>query len=185
MRGKGDIQKSRNFRHKVNYRIGYFPTSLLIFTAYQLKWWWSMILCPVKPPSDGRNITEILPKSSCHTHLKHSKPYIFILQKVKKRSYGSLNRLFFYSAITLTFGGSFMHRGYRLLKVKLNWLRVQTNDFERQKIIINRENTNLSKPSWRTRNNPPKGHTKNRPFVLCTMSKDVICDILSSRVKSS
>ena len=36
----------------------------------------------------------------------------------------------------------------------------------------------------KARNNPPKGHTKNRPFVFCTISKARIWHILSSRVES-
>ena len=32
---------------------------------------------------------------------------------------------------------------------------------------------------------PPKGHTKNISFVFCTISKDMIFHILSSRVVSS
>ena len=35
------------------------------------------------------------------------------------------------------------------------------------------------------RNKPPKFHTKNKPFVSCTISKDWICHILSSWVESS
>ena len=31
----------------------------------------------------------------------------------------------------------------------------------------------------------PQSHTKNRPFVFCTVLKDVVCHILSSRVESS
>ena len=42
-----------------------------------------------------------------------------------------------------------------------------------------------SKISWKAINKPPKGHTKNRPFVFCTISKDGICHIISSILESS
>ena len=48
-----------------------------------------------------------------------------------------------------------------------------------------KENTNSSKPSWKAGNPPPNRHTKNRTFVLCTISKDRICHIISSRVEYS
>ena len=79
----------------------------------------------------------------------------------------------------------FLHRTFRILKVNINWIRVPTTDFARQKWRTRRENTNSIKPSWRSRNKPPKGHTKNIPFVLRTISKDKICDILYSIVEPS
>ena len=60
-----------------------------------------------------------------------------------------------------------------------------TSDFARQKIRTRRENSNSSKPSWKAINEPPKGLTKNRPFVFCTIPKYRIFHILSSRVQSS
>ena len=47
-----------------------------------------------------------------------------------------------------------------------------------------RENKNSSKLSCKARNKPHKCHTKNRPFVFYTISKDRICHILFSRVES-
>ena len=63
-----------------------------------------MILIPVKAKPDGINVTEILLKSSWKTHLKHSKPYILILQKVKNPSDGFCTYLFFLLEIILIFG---------------------------------------------------------------------------------
>ena len=60
-----------------------------------------------------------------------------------------------------------------------------TTDFAIQKCRTRRENPNSSHLSWKERNNPPKGHTKNRPFVFCTISKDGVFHILSSRVNYS
>ena len=40
---------------------------------------------------------------------------------------------------------------------------------EIKKCRTGRENTNSSDTSWKERNNPPKGHAKNRPFVFCTI----------------
>ena len=91
-----------------------------------------MILSPVKAQPYGSNVTEILLKRSWHTHLKHSKPFMIILQKLKKTPDGFFSHVFFASAINLTFGGLFLHRLSRLIKVKLNWLRVPTSDFARK-----------------------------------------------------
>ena len=94
-------------------------------------------------------------------------------------------RLFFASEIILIFGGLYFHRLSRLLNIKLNWLRVPTSDFARQKFRNRRENPNSSKISCRARNKLFKGHTKNRPFIFCTISNDRICHILSSREENS
>ena len=67
-----------------------------------------MILSILKARSDGRNMTEIIPKRSWHTHLKHDKPYMFILQKVKNPPDGFFTNLFFASAIILIFCGLFL-----------------------------------------------------------------------------
>ena len=72
-----------------------------------------------------------------------------------------------------------------ILKFNIKWIRVPTTDFTRQKCGTRRENPNSSELSWKARKNPPKGHTKNTPFFFCTISKDIICHILSSRVESS
>ena len=80
---------------------------------------------------------------------------------------GFFIRLLFSSTITLIFIGWFLHSLFRLINVKIDWLRVPTTDFSRQKIRTRSENPNLSKPSCKARKKPPKGHTKNRPFVLC------------------
>ena len=52
--------------------------------------------------------------------------------KMKKPPYGFCNHLFFASEINIIFGGLFLHSLYRLLKVKINFLRVPTNYFTRQ-----------------------------------------------------
>ena len=59
------------------------------------------------------------------------------------------------------------------------------NRLHKTKNITRRENPNSSQPSWKTRKKHPKGHTKNRSFVFCTISNDRICHILSSRVEPS
>ena len=125
---KGYRQQLRNFKHKGKYKIRCYPKSLLIFTAYQVHVWCTIIISPVKSQQDGSNVTEILLDGTWNTHLKHSKPCIFILQKLKNPPYGFCNHLFFFSAIILIFGGLFLHRIYRLITVKLNWLRVTTTD---------------------------------------------------------
>ena len=127
--GKWEIKQLRNFKYKGKHKVGCYPKYLLIFNAYQVQVWWTMILSPVKAQPDGSNVTEILIKISWDTHLKHSKPYIFILQTVKKPPYGFCTRLFFASSTILRFCGLFLHRIYRLLKVKLGCLRVSTTDF--------------------------------------------------------
>ena len=179
-RGKGYRYKLRNFKHKAKHNIGCHPKYILIFTAYQVKWWCTMIISPLKAQPDFINVTEILLKSSWRTHLKNSKPYIFILQKVKSPQNEVFTHLFLDSSIIL-----FLHRLYRLLKVKLNRLRVPTNAFSGKKSITRRENPNSSNLSSKARKKPPKDHTKNRPFVSCTISEDRICHILSSKVKYS
>ena len=106
-RGEGDRKQPRNFKHKGKHKIGCYSKYLLIFTAYQVQGWWTMIIIPVESQPDGSNGTEILLKSSWHTHLKHYNPYIFILQKVKEPPYGFSTHIFFASAIILRFGGLF------------------------------------------------------------------------------
>ena len=58
-----------------------------------------------KISSIGRNVREIILQSSWHKYLKHSKPYKFILSKVKKPLYGFCTHLFFASTIILIFDG--------------------------------------------------------------------------------
>ena len=79
-----------------------------------------MILSTVKAQHGGINVIEMIIKSSWNIHLKHSKPYIFILQKAKKPPYGFFTYIFFSSERILIFGGLLLHRIFRLLKVKLN-----------------------------------------------------------------
>ena len=66
-----------------------------------------MILIEIKYQPDGRNFTEIIIKSSCHTHLKNSNPYIFNLHNVNNPPGVFCTRLLFVSAIILIFGGIF------------------------------------------------------------------------------
>ena len=54
---------------------------------------------------------------------------MFILQKVKKPPNGFCTYLLFASAIILIFGGLFLHRISRIIKVKMNWIRVTTAEF--------------------------------------------------------
>ena len=91
-----------------------------------------MILSPVKAQLDGSNITDNLPKSSCHTNLNYSKPYMFILQKVKKPPNIFCTHLLFASAIIAISICLFLHRISRLIKVKLIWIRVTTAEFSRK-----------------------------------------------------
>ena len=96
-RGKMERQQLRHFKHKWKHKIGCYPKSLLILTAYQVHGWWTMILIPVKYQPDGSNVREIIFKISWHEHIKHSKPYTFILQKVNKPPDGFCTHLFFAS----------------------------------------------------------------------------------------
>ena len=111
--------------------------------------------------------------SSWHTHIKHSKPYMLILQKFKKPPVVFCTHLFFASETILIFGGVFLHMLSRILRSKLNWLRVPKNELLRQKCRTRSDNPNSSKLIWRAKKKPPKGHTKNKPF-FCTISKDRI-----------
>ena len=90
-----------------------------------------MILIPISYQPDGINVREILLKISWDTHLKHSKPYIFILQKVKKPTYGFCTRLFFVSTIIIICGGIFLHRLSILLKFKPKLIIFPTTYFAR------------------------------------------------------
>ena len=104
--------------------------------------------------------------------------------KVKKPLEGFFNNLFFTSEIILIFGG-FLPTIYGVIIFNFNWIRVTTTYSARQKFRTRRENKNSSKLGWKSRNNPPKGHTRNRPFVFYAISKDKICHLLSLRVESS
>ena len=81
-----------------------------------------MILIPVKAQPDGSNATKIILESSWHIHLNYSNPYLFILQKLKNPLDIFCNHHFFASAIILIYGGLFLHRLSRILKVKFNWI---------------------------------------------------------------
>ena len=104
---------------------------------------------------------------------------------MKKPPDGFFIHLLFASETVQIFGGLFLHRISGILKVKLKWLRVPTTYFARLKFRTRKENPNPSKPSWKIRKNPPKGHTKNRCFVFFTISKGRIFNIISSRVEFS
>ena len=120
---------------------------------------------------------------SCHTHIKHSKPYIFIIQKVNKPPDVFYNHLLFESEIIITFSGIFSNSLSMILKVNPKWIRVSTADFEIQRCRTRRENPKSIKTIRKTRNKPPKCHTKKRPFVFWKNPNDRICHILSSRVE--
>ena len=119
-----------------------------------------------------------------HTPKKFQSIHIYFT-KVKKPPDGLCIHLLFASAIILIFSGIILHSLSRILKVNIKLLRVPTTEFSRQKCITRRDNPNSSKRSWKAKNNPPKGHIKNRPFVFCKIPKDGICHMLSSRVKYS
>ena len=157
----------------------------MIFTAYQVHGWRTMITGPVKSQQYGRYVREILLKISWNTQLKHSKPCKIILQKVKKPPDGFYTCIFFASAIILIFGGLFLHRLSRLLEVDIKWIRFLPTYFVWQHCRNRRENTNWGNPSWNARKRTPKGHTKDRPFCFYKMSKGGICHILYSIVESS
>ena len=119
-----------------------------------------------------------------HTPKTFQSLHIYFI-KVKNPPDGFCSRLLFASVVIIIFGGIFVHRLYRILKVQLKLIKVPTTDFERQKFSTRRENQNSSKPIQKARNKPPKGYTKNRLFVFSTISKYLIFYILSSRVESS
>ena len=62
---------------------------------------------------------------------------------------------------------------------------VPNRRFSKQNYITSRDNPKLEKLCRKTKNNPPKGHNKNQPFVYYKISKDVICHILASRVQTT
>ena len=53
---------------------------------------------------------------------------------MKKPSNGFFTHLFFASEIIIIFGGLLLHIPLRILKVKLNCIRVPTTDFARKKL---------------------------------------------------
>ena len=146
-RGKGYRQQLIHLKHKRKHNIGCYPKSLRIFAAYQVQGWCNMIISPVKSQPYGSNVIKIMLKISWHTHLKHSKPQIFTLQKVKNPPDGFCTHLFFASSVILIFGGILLHRFFRLLKFNLKWIRVPTIDFSRQKCRTRKEDPNSSKHS--------------------------------------
>ena len=95
--GKGDRQQIRNFKYKRKHKIGCYSKYLLIFTAYQVQWWWTMILIPIKDQTGGNNSRGIILKISWNTHLKNSMQYTFILQKFNKPPDGFFTHLLFAS----------------------------------------------------------------------------------------
>ena len=56
----GCIQQLRNFNHKGNNKFGCFPKYILLFTAYQLQGWCTVIISPVKSQPDGINVREVI-----------------------------------------------------------------------------------------------------------------------------
>ena len=64
---------------------------------------------------------------------KYSDPCTFILQKVKKPPDGFWAHILFASKTVQISCGLFLHRIYRILKVKIKFLRVPSTDFARQK----------------------------------------------------
>ena len=62
---------------------------------------------------------------------------------------GLFTHLFFASEIILIFGGLFIYILSEIIKVKIIWLRVTTNDLAKQKIWSRSENLNSSNLSWK------------------------------------
>ena len=118
-----------------------------------------MILRPLKYQPYLSNVRSIPPQSSWHAHLKHFKPYTFILQKLKKPPDGFRYCLFFALEIIMIFGGLFLHRISRLIKGNLKLIRLSKTDFAIQKFITRRENQNSIKPSCKEIKKLPKDHT--------------------------
>ena len=100
-----------------------------------------MILSTLKVQTDNRNVRENLLKISSHTHPKHSKPYIFILQNSNKPPDVFCTHLFFSSSTILIFGGLFLHRLSSIFKVSIKCIRVPTTYFAR-KSRTRRDNIN-------------------------------------------
>ena len=95
-RGKGDRQQLRNFNHKGKNKIGFYPKSLLIFTAYKVQGWWTTIISPIKDQPDGINVREILLNISWNKHLKNiSHKYLL------KKSEGASRWILYSSLICL------------------------------------------------------------------------------------
>ena len=90
-RATGIRKQLRNYNHKGNPKNGCYSKSLLIFTTYQVQEWWTMI---ISPQQEGSNFRKNLLNISWHTHLRHSNPYTFILQKVKKHPDGFVTHIF-------------------------------------------------------------------------------------------
>ena len=64
---KSGRQKLRNFKHKGNHKIGFYPQYLLIFTAYQVQGWWTVIISLVKSQPYGSNVIKLYSRAHC-TH---------------------------------------------------------------------------------------------------------------------
>ena len=125
-----------------------------------------MILSPVKYQLNGRKLKKNPRRISWQTHLKHSKPYIFMYKERRspQMDFLLISSLPQQSSYYLVI---FLHRLYRLLKAELNWIRVPTTEFSRKKYRTRKADPNSSHLSCKTRKNPTKGHTKNRTFVFC------------------
>ena len=107
---------------QISSDIHFLPSTMVVYHGYNSS----------KTQPDGRKVTEIILKSSWHKHLKHSKPYTFILQKVKNPSDEFFTHLYFASEIILIFCVIFLYRLSRLFKENLKCLRVPTTDFSRR-----------------------------------------------------
>ena len=77
-----------------------------------------------------------------------------------------------------------LHRISRPLKVKIKCIRVTTNEFVRQNSEIGGKIQMQVNPVGRQERSPPNTTPKTDPF-FCTISKDRIFHILSSRVEPS
>ena len=87
---KGYRKQLRHFKHREKHKIIIYPKYLLIFTTYHVQGLCTMILFTLKYQPDVRHVKEIIIKISWYTHLKHTNPYIFILQSVNNPSNGFL-----------------------------------------------------------------------------------------------
>ena len=89
--------------------------------------------------------------------------------KVKNPPDGFCAHLIFALAIILIFRGLFLHTLYRLIKSKLNWLRVSTTDFERQ-IFRTRRQKQIEVNSVGRQERSLQNFTLKIELFFCTLS---------------
>ena len=128
----------------------------------------------------NRNSTQDI---MAHTHKTSQAMHIYFT-KMKKPTDTFCTHLFFASAIILIFGGLFLHRIPRLLKVNLNLIRAPTTDFSRKNAEPGGRIQIQVISFGRQKRSLPKDAPKIDP-LFSAKSTDRICHILSSRVEYS